>query len=417
MSFLKIPSPGADGEMHSALCALRQAGIQARYTRFAALDRFFRKKPAPLLTLNVSCGLIDLAKIFPALRYPGIDGADAALSPADEEEIFFSCNDAPETPAGRGENFAVLSLLYDPFRDSFFDPEGIYPLLRSGVLTPGAKGGQGAGTPEKAAVPAASAAADAAVLVSRYAYRLENPAESLPFSAEAAPFPPESQRTLLAYILSGQDAADGLRLLAGCGFLDALWPELACLRSIAHSKEYHPEGDVWEHTLQTFSYRKDLSLTLALALLLHDAGKPHAAAQEGRRFDRHAEIGARVAESFLGRLEFSPSLSADVAFLVRNHMLPGLIKTLPTHRTEDVMASPLFPLLLEVYRCDLSSTFRGPDGYYEACKVYRAFLKNRKNPYRTINGKKVKRLNEYVEKERSGGGGAAFAFLHYKSSL
>ncbi|MCL1818335.1 MAG: HD domain-containing protein [Spirochaetaceae bacterium] len=390
-------------ETHSALYALRQADIPARYTRFSALDRFFRKEPAPLLTLSVSCGLIDLAKIFPALRYPGIDGADAALAPAGEEEVYFSCNEAEETPAARGENFAVLSLLYDPFRDSFYDPGGVYPLLRSKALAPEP------GSPEKAV------AVDAAVLVSRYAYRLKSPAAIPPFSAKDTP--PETQRALLAYILSGQNAADGLRLLAGCGFIDALWPELACLRSIAHSKEYHPEGDVWEHTLETFGYRKGVELPLALALLLHDAGKPHAAAQEGRRFDKHAEIGARVAENFLARLGFPPSLITDVAFLIRNHMLPGLIKTLPTHRTEDVMASPLFPLLLEVYRCDLSSTFRGPDGYYEACKVYRAFLKNRKNPYRTINGKKVKRLNEYVEKERSGGGGAAFAFLHYKSSL
>jgi poly(A) polymerase len=72
-------------------------------------------------------------------------------------------------------------------------------------------------------------------------------------------------------------------------------------------------------------------------------------------------------------------------------MLAGLIKTLPAYRTESVMASPLFPLLLEVYRCDLSSTFRGPDGYYEACKVYRAFLKHRKNPYRGADGKKIRK--------------------------
>jgi len=62
------------------------------------------------------------------------------------------------------------------------------------------------------------------------------------------------------------------------------------------------------------------------------------------------------------------------------------------------MESDLFPGLLEVYRCDLSSTFRGPDGYYEACKVYRAFLKHRKNPFRSSDGKKVQHLREYVER-------------------
>ena len=386
MSFAKTTPDAGREEMHSAILALHQAGVQARCTRFSALDKFFRKEPAPLLTLSVSCGVIDLAKIFPGLRYPGIEKLDAALT-GGEQHIYFACE--AENPLS--ETFDILRLLYDPFRDSFYDPQGIYPLLRSRTVSPQKFSGETADP--------GYALADAAVLVSRYAYRLENPAAVLPFTAEGPPFPPESQRMLLAYILSGQNASEGLRLLADYGFMDALWPELACLRSIVHSKEYHPEGNVWEHTLETFRYRKNASLTLALALLLHDAGKPHASAQEGRRFDRHAEIGARVAENFLGRLKFSPSLSADVSFLVRNHMLPGLIKVLPTYRTEDVMASPLFPLLLEVYRCDLCSTFRGPDGYYEACKVYRAFLKNRKNPYRSANGTKVKRLEEYVRVE------------------
>lgn len=372
------------GEMHSALRALRGAGIQARYTRFSALDRFFRKAGAPLLTLGAACSIIELAKIFPDLRYPGIDGFDAALTSAGEEEVYFSCNDAAEAPAARGENFAILSLSYDPFRDSFHDPMGIYPLLRRGVIYPETESALGA-----------SAAMDAAILISRYAYRLESGA-SQARPAEPEPFPPETQRMLLAYILSGENASAGLKFLSERNFIQALWPELSCLSSIAHSKEYHPEGDVWEHTLETFRYMKKPDLTLALALLLHDAGKPLAGAQEGRRFDRHAELGAAVAQKFLKRLEFPAALAADVSFLVRNHMLPGLIKSLPTYRTGSVMESELFPMLLEVYRCDLSSTFRGPGGYYEACKVYRAFLKHKKNPFRGSDGKKLQRLREYA---------------------
>jgi poly(A) polymerase len=365
-----------------------------RYTRFSALDRFFRTGPSPFLTLNVHCGLIDLAKIFSALRYPGIEGVDAALSCEGEADLYFTCAEAADS---RNENFEVLKLLYDPFRDSFYDPHGMYPLLRSCFVHSSA-------SPEEA--HSGGALADAAVLVSRYAYKLEDPDAfspagagipgSSPESLRAGPriealFPPECQRALLACILSGHSASRGLRLLGDSGFMDALWPELARLREVSHAKEYHPEGDVWEHTLETFGYRKDSSLRVALALLLHDAGKPLAEASGTRRFDRHAEIGCRIAEKFLNRMGFQESLVRDVCFLVRNHMLPGLIKTLPTCRTEGVMASPLFPLLLEIYRCDLSSTFRGPDGYYEACKVYRAFLKHRKNPYRGTDGKKIRK--------------------------
>jgi poly(A) polymerase len=366
--------------VYASLETLRKAGIQARYTRFSALDRYFRTEASPVLSLNVSCGLIDLAKLFSGLHYPGIEGVDAALACGQEQQIYFTCTETAQENAAAGEQpFEVLQLLYDPFQDSFYDPAGIYPLLRRAVVQP---------RDAPAAEGVYSPAADAAVLVSRYAYRLAGEA---PFSARQAQVyaSPESQRALLSCILSGRSAFEGLRILADSGFLGALWPELARLRSVAHAKEYHPEGDVWDHTLETFRYRKDTGLRLALALLLHDAGKPHAGASGGRRFDRHAEIGCSIAKKFLSRLGFQEELVRDVCFLVRSHMLPGLLKTLPTYRTESVMASPLFPQLLELYRCDLCSTFRGPDGYYEACKVYRAFLKHRKNPYRTSDGKKI----------------------------
>ena len=61
-----------------------------------------------------------------------------------------------------------------------------------------------------------------------------------------------------------------------------------------------------EHTLATFAHRKVPDLVLSLGLLLHDAGKPRATPQEGKRFFAHAEIGARVARRFLGRLGFAP---------------------------------------------------------------------------------------------------------------
>ena len=111
-------------------------------------------------------------------------------------------------------------------------------------------------------------------------------------------------------------------------------------------------------------------------------------------FDKHAQIGGTVVTRFLRNLGYDEGLVKDVGFLVREHMLPSFLHELPTYRTEKVMSSQLFPLLLELYRCDLSSTYRGPDGYYRACKVYRSYLKNVRNPFRTPDGKKI--LKKYV---------------------
>jgi poly(A) polymerase len=124
---------------------------------------------------------------------------------------------------------------------------------------------------------------------------------------------------------------------------------------------------------------------------LHDAGKPLAESFGNRRFDGHAELGARAAAKFLGRLGFEPSLVEDIFYLVKNHMLPAALKRLPLSRTGEIMASPLFPTLMELYRCDESSSFKGLDGYYENSAAYQTFLKNTRNPYRSADGKKLER--------------------------
>jgi len=144
--------------------------------------------------------------------------------------------------------------------------------------------------------------------------------------------------------------------------------------------------------LETFRYRKLSDLRLSLGLLLHDVGKPLSRAADGRRFDRHSEIGARLARRFLERLDFTRALADDVEFLIRRHMMPAALPRLPLNRVREDLENPLFPMLLELYRCDELSTFRGPDGYYEACAAYRQYLKNVRNPYRNPDGRKAQRI-------------------------
>jgi poly(A) polymerase len=207
---------------------------------------------------------------------------------------------------------------------------------------------------------------------------------------------PEAQKALLVSLLSSARPDRGLEFLKRCGLVGELWPELALLDEVDHSKEFHPEGNVWKHTLETFRYRKPLAggvydLRLSLGLLLHDAGKPISESSGSRRFDGHAELGAAAAGRFLKRLGFEPQLIEDVFYLVKNHMLPAALPRLPLVRTGEIMASPLFPTLMELYRCDEASSFKGLDGYYESSAAYQAYLRYRRNPYRSADGKKLGR--------------------------
>jgi poly(A) polymerase len=99
----------------------------------------------------------------------------------------------------------------------------------------------------------------------------------------------------------------------------------------------------------------------------------------------------RQARKFLERLGFEEPLIGDIYYLVKNHMLPAALPRLPLIRTQEIMESPLFPTLMELYRCDESSSFKGLDGYYESSAAYQTYLRNRRNPYRSADGKKLGR--------------------------
>ena len=331
---------------------------------FTALDAYFRIPPAPLRFEYIDGDLVALARLRDDLSYPGLPYADAITG--GQPRLRFRCSDGDLRSA-----FTQLELRYDPERRAFDARRGVHATLHTAAAEPRSA------QPELVLF-------EAAAMASRYGWSID-PAAAPRLHTRPGP---EYQRDLLELVLTGAHPERGLDLLLGSGFMDDCWPELAGLARVDHVKDYHPEGDAWRHTMETFSYRKSVDLTLSLALLLHDTGKADAVAVDGRRFDRHSELGARTARTFLSRLGYSDDVARDVAFLVRYHMLPAALPRIPPSSLVDELSSPLFPTLLELYRCDELSTFRGPDGYYEACAAYRAYLRNARNPYRGPDGRK-----------------------------
>jgi poly(A) polymerase len=357
--------------MKSPIETLHECGYKVYYMNTSALDRYFRLPSGPSSYLLTDSTLINLAGIFEELEYPGLV-FEEALVRRGSTRYLFRCYDedvvAPPRP------FTVQELLYDPEAEVFLDPLDVYPDLRKPHLVP-QRGGS-----------SLLYLTEASVLISRYHYEV-NPESFLlesPFAEPDSGF----QRELLLAVLTGAHPHKGLSLLYASGFIEAHWPELHRMAAVPRHKDYHPEGNGWEHTLETFKYRKDPDPVLSLALLLHDIGKPEAGSTPERAFDGHAELGAKSAARFLGRLGFDAPLIREVSFLVRYHMMPAALKQLPIYRSERIMDSPLFPTLLELYRADLSASYWGPEGYYQACQVYRTYRKNKANPYRRKDGRK-----------------------------
>ncbi|MDR0876589.1 MAG: HD domain-containing protein [Treponema sp.] len=406
-------------------------GFSADLLGFSAIDRYLGRDCLPFVTVVTDADISDLARIFEGLRFPGVAIADGA---ADEAgwAWYFLCRD-PElppvsalcrSPNDRQPCFKLLDFNQDGRTGRFRDPWGVYPWLRqiktgnadtakktvythgythvdTHTTEPWWKNCNSGGGKSRAFM-------EAALILARYCdeeeYRpklLKEIIRSLQCLNEDQIPGAEGQRLLLLGILASPNPGLGLEFLKNAGLLEELWPELAELDQVDQSKEFHPEGNAWKHTLETFRYRKaaahngalagpmSYDARLSLGLLLHDLGKAHAESSGAHRFEGHAELGARQARRFLERLGFEGALVADICYLVRNHMLPAALPRLPLTRTQEVLESPLFPVLLELYRCDESSSFKGLDGYYESSAAYQAYLKHRRNPYRLADGKKM----------------------------
>jgi tRNA nucleotidyltransferase/poly(A) polymerase len=133
----------------------------------------------------------------------------------------------------------------------------------------------------------------------------------------------ERVRDELLGLLQTERAAKGLTLLDELGLLRPILPELASTKNVPQPEKYHPEGDVFVHTLETVrvadAFVRDP--IVKLAVVLHDVGKPHALRRSGGvNMAGHCAVGARKAKAIGKRLRLSRQETARLAFLVQNHM-------------------------------------------------------------------------------------------------
>jgi poly(A) polymerase len=169
----------------------------------------------------------------------------------------------------------------------------------------------------------------------------------------------ERIRDELTRMLTEGHARLAFELLERTGLLVQVLPEVARMRGVEQPPEYHPEGDVWVHTLLLLEkLPAGASPTLAWGTLLHDVGKPATfeRAPDRIRFSGHAEVGASIAGAICRRLRFSNDESAQILALVANHMRFGDVEHMRDSTLKRFFRLPRFAEHLELHRLDCLSS-------------------------------------------------------------
>lgn len=163
--------------------------------------------------------------------------------------------------------------------------------------------------------------------------------------------------------------------LDATGLLQEILPEIAAMKGVAQSPDYHPEGDVFVHTLGLLERLDAPSETLALAALLHDVAKPVTAVVRDHRitFYGHCEKGAEMAGEICDRLRRSRTTRDRVQYLVKNHLRHTNARDMRRSTLKRFLGEDGIDELLELARLD-SLASNGDLTTWEFCKAKQAEL-------------------------------------------
>ena len=209
----------------------------------------------------------------------------------------------------------------------------------------------------------------------RFSARFAFPIEPATFEAirlhasEVSQVSAERVREELTRMLTEGAANRALELLDETDLLKHVLPEVAAMKGVEQPPQYHPEGDVWTHTLLMLKGLPAGSpSTLAWGILLHDVGKPptfRPVSETGDRirFDGHVNEGVRLAETICRRLKFSNEDTQQILALIANHMRFIDVKKMRASTLKRFIRQPRFDEHLALHRLDCLSSHRRLDAY------------------------------------------------------
>jgi putative nucleotidyltransferase with HDIG domain len=202
----------------------------------------------------------------------------------------------------------------------------------------------------------------------------------------------ERLRDELTKILTEGKARHGFELLDREGLLLPVLPEVAAMKGVQQPPQYHPEGDVWTHTLMMIEgLEAGCPATLAWGVLLHDVGKPptfRPVSETGDRirFDGHVDIGVKMAEAMCRRFRFSNEETEQILALIANHMRFKDVERMRASTLKRFVRLPKFGEHMALHRLDCLSSHRRLDAYEFVRRVLSQTPPEEIHPARLLTG-------------------------------
>jgi poly(A) polymerase len=269
------------------------------------------------------------------------------------DEVRFS-RDAREDVARR--DFTINGMLLDPVSGEVLDFVGGHADLQAGII-------RTIGDPEQRFREDKLRILRAVRFAARFEYTLEPAtfAAMQKLAAQIEVVSRERVRDELTRMLTEGHARRAFLLLDASGLLEHVLRDISAMKGVQQPPEFHPEGDVFVHTLLLLDNLPDpCPLTLAWGALLHDVGKPATfrVAPDRIRFDGHVEVGVKMAEKICRDLRFSNDETEQILALVDNHMRFGHATRMKESTLKRFLRMPAFDEHLALHRADCLASHR-----------------------------------------------------------
>ena len=274
------------------------------------------------------------------------------------DEVRFSSD--PREDAAR-RDFTINGMLLDPVTGEVLDFVGGRKDLEAGIIRTIGEAEQRFGEDKLRMLRAVRFAA-------RFEYTIE-PATFVAMRKLAEQIQVVSRervRDELTRMLTEGRARRAFLVLDESGLLKPVLPEISAMKGVEQPPEFHPEGDVFVHTLLLLdNVPNPCPLTLAWGALLHDVGKPPTfrMAPDRIRFDNHVEVGVKMAEEICLRLRFSNDETEQILALVDNHMRFGHATRMKESTLKRFLRMPGFDEHLALHRADCLASHRNLSTY------------------------------------------------------